>query len=105
MIAFRYGLVIALLWSPITMATDHIVVIKDYQFQPAQLNVKVGDRVIWRNDEKRANHSILFSYPGAVESERLFNQETHTLIFSDAGEFPYHCGPHPEMTGKIRVDP
>lgn len=27
-----------------------------------------------------------------------------SLLCFDVGEYPYRCGPHPEMQGKVRVE-
>lgn len=46
------GLILLLLWTAQIHSAEHVVQIKDYQFQPSQLTIKVGDQVIWRNLKK-----------------------------------------------------
>lgn len=79
------------------------VAIRDYKFQPAELRIKPGTTVKWTNHEKRANHSVLFLGPQGFESERMFPDESWQRTFDKAGEYPYSCGPHPEMHGKVIV--
>jgi plastocyanin len=38
-----------------------------------------------------------------LESERMFPEDTWSRTFDTAGSYPYRCGPHPEMEGKIDV--
>lgn len=94
----------ALVWaaaSPGWSATVEIVIHK-YSFQPQEIHIKTGDTLRWVNKEKRQFHSVLF--PGAPESEYLFPGDVYEKTFATPGSFPYHCGPHPEMTGTVHVE-
>ncbi len=77
--------------------------IRDYKYEPAELRIKAGAAVRWTNNEKRASHSVLFTGPGGFESERFFPGESWQRTFDKPGVYPYTCGPHPEMKGKIEV--
>jgi amicyanin len=79
------------------------VAIAGYQYQPAEVRIKVGDSVRWTNHEKRTSHSVLFPAEGGLESERLFPDESWERRFEKAGRYDYHCGPHPEMKGVVVV--
>lgn len=85
-------------------AASHEIRIQDYAFHPAELTVKVGDTVVWRNDEKRTSHSVLFLGRDIPESERFFPGESWQMHFTEPGEYLVGCGPHPEMRGKIIVE-
>lgn len=77
--------------------------IEGYQYQPAEVTIRVGDSVRWTNHEKRTSHSVLFPRDGGLESERLFPQESWQRRFEKPGRYDYHCGPHPEMKGVVVV--
>lgn len=77
--------------------------IREYKYDPAELKVKAGTTVKWINNEKRTSHSILFTGPGGFESERIFPGESWQRVFDKPGSYPYTCGPHPEMKGRIEV--
>lgn len=77
------------------------VTIKDMQFHPAELPIRVGDTVRWTNRERRTSHTVLF--PG-LESDRLLPDESWERRFGAAGRYPYVCGPHPEMRGVVIVE-
>lgn len=94
------------LWAPgapAQQAAVHEVEVIDARFQPAELRIRAGDTVTWVNRERRTSHSIVFDQSGA-ESERFFPGESWSYRFDTVGEHPYHCGPHPEMRGRIVVD-
>jgi len=86
----------------VLLAAEQVVEIRDYQFSPKILKIKLGDTVRWVNREKRTSHSVFFPQL-SLESERMFPDESWTRRFEEAGSFPYRCGPHPEMSGQIEV--
>lgn len=79
------------------------VVVQSYRFQPQEVRIQLGDTVRWLNREKRTSHSIVFSDVHGGESERFFPDESWQRRFDRPGVYPYHCGPHPEMTGTVVV--
>lgn len=79
------------------------VSIKDFQFLPAQITVKKGTTVRWTNNEKRQYHNVWFEKAGDAEPDYIFPEETYEKSFDAVGTFPYRCGPHPEMVGKVIV--
>lgn len=88
---------------PPVAAQTHEVLIRDYKFEPATIEIKVGQTVKWTNGEKRTSHSVVFQGPSGFETERLFPGESWERLFGQAGTYPYHCGPHPDMSGKVIV--
>ncbi|NMG35964.1 plastocyanin [Azoarcus sp. TTM-91] len=90
-----------LLASP-AWGAEHRVEVVDYAYRPAELTIQPGDTVTWSNREKRVSHSVLFDASGQ-ESERFFPGESWSHTFEAEGEFAYHCGPHPEMKGRVVV--
>lgn len=99
---------IAVLWGLTFLAVQAQaqtveVSIQDYKFLPAELKIKAGATVKWINNEKRTTHSVLFTGPGGFESDRFFPGESWQRRFDKPGVYPYSCGPHPEMNGKIEV--
>lgn len=95
----------ALLFSTHVMAQEVVEVgIQDFKFNPAELTIHQGDTVRWTNGEKRQYHSVWFEALGEPEPvDYLFPEDSYERTFPDKGDYPYRCGPHPEMTGVIHV--
>ena len=74
------------------------------RFTPEQITINQGDTIRWVNKEKRQYHSVWFEAQGEEEGEYFFPEESVERVFNDSGQFPYRCGPHPEMTGTINVN-
>jgi len=79
------------------------IAIRDYAFQPAAITVPAGTMVRWVNREKRQYHSVWFEALGEPEPDYIFPEESYERSFDSPGEFPYRCGPHPEMRGMVTV--
>ena len=81
-----------------------IVVIRDFNFSPAQVTVSPGAKVTWVNCEPAgtAAHTSTAD-AGTWTSALLAPGSTYTRVFSGAGSFPYHCNPHPGMRGSVTV--
>lgn len=88
---------------PVSAQQTVEVVIQSYRFEPAAVRIRAGDTVKWINREKRTSHSVLFSSDQGGESERFFPDETWQRRFDVPGNYPYSCGPHPEMKGVVEV--
>lgn len=94
---------LALVSSALSAQQTVEVTIAEYRFNPVEVRIKAGDSVSWINREKRTSHSVLFPAENGLESERLFPGERWQRIFLKPGSYPYTCGPHPEMDGRIEV--
>ena len=82
--------------------TIEVVIVK-FKFIPADVTINKGDTVIWVNKEKRQYHSVWFEQLGEPEPDYFFPGESYSRTFDQTGDFPYRCGPHPEMLGSITV--
>ena len=92
-------------FNPGAFASDDnpLVIIKDFKFIPQEISIKRGQTISWENREKRQYHSVWFEALGEEEPDYFFPDETYEREFKQTGSFPYRCGPHPEMTGTVRV--
>ena len=97
-------LLLVSLASNTVSAEDVVTVsIKGYAFHPQEITVSPGTIVQWVNQEKRQYHSVWFEQLGEPEPDYIFPEESIRRTFDESGEFPYRCGPHPEMTGVVHV--
>ncbi len=71
----------------------------DWTFDPAALDLKVGDTVVWHNAGS-VEHSVTGA---AFDSGLLEPGAAWERTFDATGVFAYHCTPHPWMKGVVRV--
>jgi plastocyanin len=78
----------------------HTILIKGLQFIPAELQVHVGDTVIWTNADI-VPHTIRASK--AFDSKNLSAGQSWQWVAQKTGHFNYACAYHPTMLGTLSV--
>lgn len=78
------------------------VEISGFQFQPKELRIPVGTKVIWKNNDS-VKHTVT-SNTGAFGSQLFGKDETFEFTFNQTGTFAYYCKPHPNMKATIIVE-
>ncbi len=73
-------------------------------FAPSKITIVIGvnNTVVWKNEDNdwhTAHSNIPEFNSGLIEPGASF-----THVFERAGTFPYHCDPHPWMTGLVIVE-
>jgi plastocyanin len=79
-----------------------VVLIRDYEFLPANLTVPRNSRVTWINCGPNDAHTSTADN-GSWNSGDLIPGTSFTRTFGTAGDFGYFCVPHPFMRGRIIV--
>lgn len=93
--------VIGLMLSMPAWAQELKVDIKEFMFGPKDLNVAVGTKVTWVNDDQ-IPHTVSETHK-AFRSGPLDTNDSFSWVFNTPGEFEYFCVLHPQMIGKIVV--
>jgi len=78
------------------------VEIKNFAFNPAEINVPVGGSVTWTNGDT-VPHTATGLDRDALQSGAIRPGESFTQAFDAAGTFEYFCEFHPNMKGSIVV--
>ena len=76
--------------------------IDNFSFAPATLTVPVGTTVTWVNQDD-VPHNIRNSEGNILRSPVMDTDQKFSYTFTKAGTYPYYCGIHPKMTGKVLV--
>ncbi len=78
-------------------------------FNPGQINITVGDTVMWINSDIEA-HTVTSGYPDnkityaeVFDSGNLNPKQTFEHTFDKAGIYKYFCKLHPSMLGLVNV--
>jgi plastocyanin len=77
------------------------VVIRELAFNPAQINARVGEDVVWHFDDKGVAHTVTADN-GSFDSGKRTDGEFH-MAFPQPGTYSYHCSIHPDMKGTVAV--
>jgi plastocyanin len=80
--------------------TTHTVVIRGMSFIPASLEVKAGDKIVWKNEDV-VPHRVFAKK--AFDSSSIDAQATWTWVAWQKGTFSYVCNFHPTMGGQLVV--
>jgi plastocyanin len=95
--------VVCLLLSMPVWAQEVKVDIKAFMFGPKDLNVAVGTKVTWVNDDE-IPHTVAETHK-LFRSGALDTGDSYSWVFNTPGEYEYFCALHPQMLGKIVVSP
>ena len=84
--------------------------LSDIAFKPAQVRISPGTQITWINDEDVIHYINTDAHPShtyypAQNSMALAKGEKFSLVFDEAGIYPYHCSAHASnMIGSIIVE-
>lgn len=82
--------------------TVHTVFIDGMLFMPAELKVKAGDTVIWKN--KDAFPHTTTSVARGFDSKPIASGGSWKFVATRRGVFAYLCTLHPTMMGSLTVE-
>ncbi len=83
---------------------------ESYVPNSAKVLLGISNKVIWQNLDDTAHtvtpdHRATDAYSGDFGSIGVLKPgESFEFLFTEPHEIPYHCEPHPWMTGKISVE-
>ena len=81
----------------------HVVSQKDKQFLPGDLNIKVGDTVNFRNDDKVFHNVYSFSEARLFDLGSYASGQAKKVVFDKEGKVVVECAIHPKMRMTINV--
>ncbi len=79
----------------------HRVVVRSFAFEQQRLEVKVGDRVEWVNEDIAPHTATAVS--GEWDTGALTRGQSAAISFGAPGTFAYRCAYHPQMRATIVV--
>ena len=94
-------------FAPVALAqTTHQVAVRSFEFDPASLEIRPGDTVVWTNEGGR--HNVNEREPGSMPegfgTEPSSELWTYSFTFDSVGDYRYQCDPHAGlMQGEVFV--
>jgi plastocyanin len=82
-------------------AGEVAVTIKDFNFDPAEIQASVGQTITFTNGDSAPHTATLDD--GSCTTPNITNGGSDGLTFNAAGTYPFHCDVHPNMKGTITV--
>lgn len=79
-----------------------VVGMQNLRFKPEHVQVAVGQKVTWRNDEN-IGHDVKADSGAKFASETFDKDGTYSFTPTEAGTIKYECTLHPGMDGTIDV--
>jgi plastocyanin len=87
--------------ATVSQARHVRVTIRNYDFAPKSLTVRVGTRVTWTNHDATA-HTATADH-GGFDTGTVAPKASRTVDFKHPGTFTYHCAFHAFMTATVTV--
>ena len=87
--------------EPPAPAQRHVVEMRDFGFDPAQLVVAPGDTVVWINRDIVPHTTTGSDAPW--DSGTLKEGDSWSLVVHTVGDYAYYCRFHPTMKGTVQV--
>jgi len=96
----RIALILAMLALALpAYAAGHTVQIKGMKFNPAKLEVTVGDTITFTNGDSRRHTATALD--GSFDTGRLAVGKSATVRIVAAGKHDFKCMFHPSMKGTV----
>ena len=87
---------------PTNAANPSVIVhIKNYAYAPSSVTVKLGQSVVWINDDAVAHTATAVN--ATFDSGNIDTNATFTHTFTKAGTYAYYCAYHTYMKGTVVV--
>lgn len=79
---------------------EHAIAIRGMQFEPARVDVRVGDTIVWTNQDI-VPHTATAA--GTFDSQQMSSKQQWRYTVTATGDIAYTCTFHPTMHGMIRA--
>jgi plastocyanin len=66
------------------------------------VSAAVGDVITWANEDS-VSHKVALDDGSCTMTNDITREATQSLVFNQAGSFPFHCTIHPFMKGTITI--
>lgn len=85
-----------------TTADATLVQIRQFDYSPRTITIRVGDSVEWLNVDPVGHTATAID--GSWDSGMLGEGERYARVFNQPGRYEYYCIPHPDMRGRVIVE-
>lgn len=86
-------------------AQEHLVTQKDKAFSTKTLSVKVGDKIVFRNDDSFSHNIFSLSDVQPFDLGTYGNGQSKSVSYAKPGKYEIECAIHPDMRLVVTVAP
>jgi plastocyanin len=86
-------------------AAEHRVGMKGMMYSPAIIKAKVGDTLVFENDDMTAHWVFVATAGHSIDLGNQKEKETRRYTLRKMGKFEIECVTHPEMKIIVEVAP
>lgn len=101
-LAFAAAIAALLASASWAASAEYTVIVSDMAFGPLPEQLRVGDTLVWRNDDIFAHTAT--ARDGGFDVD-LPAKTSASMVVGSAGSFAFFCKFHPGMTGTLAVAP
>jgi plastocyanin len=101
--SFKSALLVALCLAANAMAAEHPVSQKNLEFSIKKLSIKVGDSVIFSNQDSVVHNVYSLSNTQTFDLGAILKGKSKSVTFDKAGTVEVECAVHPQMKVTIEV--
>lgn len=91
--------------TPVAAAPQEFqVTVAEFKFDPATLEIHVGDTVTWTNKDSFPHDVTQLPAGSGFSSPQFGKGDSYSFTFDTPGTYNYYCALHPIMLGTVIVD-
>lgn len=103
---FLFTFIVVISSLDLIAQTTHNVTVSNYSFNPSQLTINAGDKVVWTNTQ--GSHNVNGTQATFATNPESFGNNvgsgwTYEYVFNTPGTYSYQCDPHAGMGMKGTV--
>lgn len=84
-------------------SAEHTVLQQSKAFDKKELNIKVGDKLVFKNEDPFVHNIFSLSKPKPFDLGTFGKGQARDVVFAQEGTYEIECAIHPEMTLTVKV--
>ena len=94
---------LATLAAPALASSEHTVLQQSKAFNKKELSIKVGDKLVFKNEDPFVHNIFSLSKPKPFDLGTFGKGQARDIVFAQEGTYEIECAIHPEMTLTVKV--
>lgn len=89
----------------VAFGAEHVVAQKDKAFSAKNLSIKVGDKLVFRNDDSFSHNVFSLSDAMPFDLGTYGQGQSKSVTYAKPGKYEIECAIHPDMRLVVTVAP